>query len=190
MFTDGTTEEVEAVGLVIAWIKGKIRAREKRTWLLKVIKMAEGIEVLKAIEDSQQKSKKTFEELKEEGFFWKLEPNESIEQVEPKVRDLVEAINKNDWIATYSSCQGHTKPPIFPYISFYAKAEKGLNFLECISGIPSIIITKKWREVIHPKLRESLSPKEEVIGAEFWFDFERPLEPRDYEEVIRCLGWV
>ena len=40
LFTDGTTEEVEAVGLVVAWIKGKIWAREKKTWLLKVEEMA------------------------------------------------------------------------------------------------------------------------------------------------------
>ena len=36
LFMDGTTEEVEAIGLVMAWIKGKIWAREKKTWLLKV----------------------------------------------------------------------------------------------------------------------------------------------------------
>lgn len=36
MFLDGTMEEVEAVGLVVAWFKGKIWAREKKTWLLKV----------------------------------------------------------------------------------------------------------------------------------------------------------
>lgn len=36
LFTDGTTEEVEAVGPVTAWIKGKIWARERGTWLLKI----------------------------------------------------------------------------------------------------------------------------------------------------------
>jgi len=33
---DGTVEVVHAVGLIVAWIKGKILAREKKTWLLKV----------------------------------------------------------------------------------------------------------------------------------------------------------
>jgi len=36
IFLDGTTDEVEAAGLTVAWIKGKIRAAEKRTHLLKV----------------------------------------------------------------------------------------------------------------------------------------------------------
>jgi len=36
IFTDGTSEEVDATGLTVAWIKGKIRAAEKRTYLLKV----------------------------------------------------------------------------------------------------------------------------------------------------------
>jgi len=36
IFTDGTTEEVDAIGLTIAWIKGKIRAAEKKTYLLKI----------------------------------------------------------------------------------------------------------------------------------------------------------
>jgi len=36
IFMDGTTEEVDAIGLTVAWIKGKIRAAEKRTYLLKV----------------------------------------------------------------------------------------------------------------------------------------------------------
>ena len=35
-FTDGTTEVVEAVGLAVAWVKGRLRAAEKRTYLLKV----------------------------------------------------------------------------------------------------------------------------------------------------------
>jgi hypothetical protein len=33
---DGTSEDVDAVGLTVAWIKGKIRAVEKKTYLLKV----------------------------------------------------------------------------------------------------------------------------------------------------------
>jgi len=36
IFTDGTAEEVDAIGLTVAWIKGKIRAAEKKTYLLKV----------------------------------------------------------------------------------------------------------------------------------------------------------
>jgi len=36
IFMDGTEEPIEAVGLMVAWIKGKIRAAEKRTYLLKV----------------------------------------------------------------------------------------------------------------------------------------------------------
>jgi len=33
---DGTSDEVEAAGPTVAWIKGKIRAAEKKTYLLKV----------------------------------------------------------------------------------------------------------------------------------------------------------
>lgn len=36
VFTDGTSEEVGATGPTVAWIKGKIRAVEKRTYLMKV----------------------------------------------------------------------------------------------------------------------------------------------------------
>jgi len=36
VFMDGTAEDVEAMGLTVAWIKGKIRAAEKKTYLLKV----------------------------------------------------------------------------------------------------------------------------------------------------------
>ena len=133
------------------------------------------------------RGQKTFSKLKEEGFFWKLEPGE--ERIEPKIRPLVDAINSYGWIATYSSCQGHTTPPIPPYISFYAKAEKGAEFVECIRRIPNIFVTKEWedREDFHPSLRERLSPEAELIGVEFTFNFTRPLQPKDYEEVLRCL---
>lgn len=33
---DGTTEVVETIGLWLAWFKGKVRAREKDTVLMKV----------------------------------------------------------------------------------------------------------------------------------------------------------
>jgi len=36
IFTDGTTETIEAIGLWLAWFKGKLRAAEKGTVLLKV----------------------------------------------------------------------------------------------------------------------------------------------------------
>lgn len=36
IFIDGSLEEVDAIGLTVAWIKGKIRAAEKGTYLLKV----------------------------------------------------------------------------------------------------------------------------------------------------------
>jgi len=36
IFTDGTTEPIEAVGLWLAWFKGKLRAAEKGTVLLRV----------------------------------------------------------------------------------------------------------------------------------------------------------
>lgn len=35
-FLDGTTEVVETIGLWLAWFKGKVRAREKDTVLMKV----------------------------------------------------------------------------------------------------------------------------------------------------------
>jgi len=36
IFTDGTTETIEAIGLWLAWFKGKLRAAEKGTVLWKV----------------------------------------------------------------------------------------------------------------------------------------------------------
>jgi hypothetical protein len=36
IFMDGTTEKVDAIGLTVAFIKGIIRAAEKKTYLLKV----------------------------------------------------------------------------------------------------------------------------------------------------------
>jgi len=36
IFTDGTIETVETIGPWLAWFKGKLRAAEKRTVLLKV----------------------------------------------------------------------------------------------------------------------------------------------------------
>lgn len=36
LFTDGSTEVVDVPGLISAWIFGKIRAWEKKTYLLKV----------------------------------------------------------------------------------------------------------------------------------------------------------
>jgi len=36
IFIDGTTETIEAIGLWLAWFKGKLRAAEKGTVLLKV----------------------------------------------------------------------------------------------------------------------------------------------------------
>jgi len=36
IFTDGTTETIEAIGLWLAWFKGKLKAVEKGTILLKV----------------------------------------------------------------------------------------------------------------------------------------------------------
>jgi len=36
VFMDGTADEVDAAGLTVAWIKGKIRAAEKKTHLLKI----------------------------------------------------------------------------------------------------------------------------------------------------------
>lgn len=35
-FFDGSTETIETIGLWLAWFKGKIRAREKDTVLVKV----------------------------------------------------------------------------------------------------------------------------------------------------------
>jgi len=36
IFTDAMTETIEAIGMWLAWFKGKLRAAEKRTVLLKV----------------------------------------------------------------------------------------------------------------------------------------------------------
>jgi len=36
VFTDGSIETIETVGLWLAWFKGKLRATEKKTALLKV----------------------------------------------------------------------------------------------------------------------------------------------------------
>ena len=38
---DGTTETVEAFGLWTAWFIGRVRAREKKTVLLKVVEVKE-----------------------------------------------------------------------------------------------------------------------------------------------------
>jgi len=41
LFMDGTTETIESIGLFLAWFKGKLRAAEKRTVLLKVEEVQE-----------------------------------------------------------------------------------------------------------------------------------------------------
>jgi len=38
LFTDGTSETIEmALGVYVAWLKGKVKAREKGTYLMDVI---------------------------------------------------------------------------------------------------------------------------------------------------------
>lgn len=75
---------------------------------------------------------KSFQELKKEGFFDNLEPG----RVEFRIRPLVNILNQLPYVATYSSCSGHRVPPIEPYVSFYAHADRAKAFIDWLKELP------------------------------------------------------
>lgn len=123
----------------------------------------------------------SFKELKQKRFFWKLEPDFTEEEVEPKVRPLVRAINQFPHTATYSSCEGHKFPPIYPYVSIYLTKE-GQDFLKCVEQLPNVEV-----ETFEPESQVSKASLEPLIGVEIRFKQYRSLSEKDYREVIRCL---
>ena len=127
-------------------------------------------------------TQKTFRKLKDEGFFWKLEPDEELAEVEPRVRHLVEAINDLPYAATYSSCHGHRHPPISPYVSFYVQPQEAVDFLSCLKRLPRLGVEDEFEP--HPEVEEaSIEP---LKGVEITFRQFTTLTPKDFKDVIKC----